>query len=103
MSAAEPAGFPDSRSTRLLARTMGFQPVVELSELEKEYDYTIEFDDQSEYVHLYFANVIDFENPSYVRFDPMYEVGKDIERKVEGETVLIPYEKVLRIVKRKPD
>ena len=77
--------------------------MTELSELEKDYDYTIEFDDESDYVHYYFANVIDFENPSYVRFDPLYEVGRDIERAVEGETVLIPYEKVLRIVKRKPD
>jgi hypothetical protein len=77
--------------------------VVELSELEKEYDYTIEYDDGSEYIHMYFANVIDVENPSYVRFDPAYEVGEDIERKVEGETVVIPYGKLLRIVKRKPE
>jgi hypothetical protein len=77
--------------------------VAELSELEEEYEYTIEFDDQSEYAHFYFANIIDFENPSYVRFDPTYEVGKDVERKVEGETVMLPYAKILRIVKRKPD
>jgi hypothetical protein len=76
--------------------------MVELSELEKEYEYTIEFDDQSEYIHFYFADIIDFESPAYIRFDPTYEVGKDVERKVEGETVMIPYEKVLRIVKRKP-
>jgi len=77
--------------------------VVELSELEKEYDYTIEFDDQSEYVHYYFANVVDFENPSFVKFDPGYEVGNEVDRRVEGETVVIPYDKILRIVKRKPD
>lgn len=76
--------------------------MTELAELEREYEYTIEFDDQSEYVHFYFANIIDFGNPAYVRFDPTYEVGKDIERTVEGETVMLPYDKVLRIVKRKP-
>jgi len=77
--------------------------VTELSELEKEYDYTIEFDDQSDYVHYYFANVIDFENPSFVKFDPLYECGQDVNRKLEGMTVMLPYEKILRIVKRKPE
>lgn len=77
--------------------------MTELSELEKEYDYTIEFDDQSDYVHYYFANVIDFENPSFVKFDPLYEWGQDVDRKLEGMTVMLPYEKILRIVKRKPE
>ena len=77
--------------------------MVELSELEKEYDYTIEFDDGSAFVHMYFANVIDFENPSVVRFDPVYEWGQEVDREVEGETVVIPYLRIIRIVKRKPD
>ncbi len=77
--------------------------MVDLAALEEEYPYTIEFDDGSEYVHLYFADVIDIENPSFVRFDPRYELGKEIEREVKGETVLIPYGNVIRIVKRNPD
>lgn len=77
--------------------------MVDIADLEKEYEYTIEFDDASEYVHLYFAHIVDFENPAYIRFDPMYELGKDVDRKVEGETVMIPYSKLLRIIKRKPD
>jgi hypothetical protein len=78
--------------------------MVEISELEEEYEYTIEIDEGSEYVHLYFANVVDFQSPSVVRFDPTYEVGNATERKLENQTMIIPYDKVIRIVKRKePD
>ena len=77
--------------------------MVEVADLENEYDYTVEFDDGTEYAHLYFANIVDMDNPSYVRFDPLYELGKDVERQVVGETVMIPYSKVLKITKRKPD
>ncbi len=78
--------------------------MVEIAELENEYEYTIEIDDGEEYVHLYFADVIDIENPSFVRFDPTYELAKDVERKVTGETVLVPYSRVIRVIKRKePD
>jgi len=77
--------------------------MAELSELEKEYDYTIEIDDGSEFVHMYFANVVDFENPSYIRFDPVYEWSNEVDREVEGETVVIPYLRILKIVKRKPE
>ena len=77
--------------------------MAEIAELEKEYEYTVEFDDGSEFVHLYFAHVIDFESPSYVRFDPLYEMGKEVDGKVNGQTVMIPYDKVLRIIKRNPD
>ena len=76
--------------------------MAEVEELEKQYEYTIEFDDGTEYVHLYFADIVDFENQAYVRFDPTYELSNEIERKVEGENVIIPYGKVIRIVKRKP-
>ena len=78
--------------------------MADLAELEKNYEYTIEFDDGTEYVHLYFAKVVDLESPSILRFDPQYELGKDVEREVTGETVMIPYDKVIRIIKRKePD
>ncbi len=77
--------------------------MVEIAELEKEFEYTVEFDDGTEFVHLYFTNVIDIENPSFVRFDPLYELGKDVERNVSGETVIVPYSKLMRIVKRKPE
>ncbi len=74
--------------------------MVEISDLEKDYEYTIEFDDGTEFVHLYFAQVIDIENTSFVRFAPLYELGKGVERKITGETVIIPYSKLIRIVKR---
>ncbi len=74
--------------------------MVEISDLEKDYEYTIEFDDGTEFVHLYFAQVIDIENTSFVRFAPLYELGKGVERKIAGETVIIPYSKLIRIVKR---
>ncbi len=74
--------------------------MVEISDLEKDFAYTIEFDDGTEFVHLYFAQVIDIENTSFVRFEPLYELGKDVERKISGETVIIPYSKLIRIVKR---
>ena len=76
--------------------------MVELAALEEEYEYTIEFDDGSEYVHLYFADVIDIESPAFLRFDPKFELGKEIEREVSGETVMIPYGNVIRLIKRKP-
>jgi hypothetical protein len=77
--------------------------MVEMSELEEKYEYTVEFDDGSEFVHLYFTDVVDIENTSFIRFDPLFEMGKDIERKVSGETVMIPYSRVLRVIKRKPE
>ncbi len=77
--------------------------MTEMAELEKEYEYTIEFDDGTEFVHLYFANVIDIESPSFLRFDPTYELSNQVERKVGGETVLVPYARVIRVIKRKPD
>ncbi len=78
--------------------------MVEIADLEKEYEYTIEIDDGTEYVHLYFANVIDTENPSFLRFDPVYELGNEVERPVNGETLTIPYARIIKVVKRKePD
>jgi hypothetical protein len=78
--------------------------MVEIPALEAKYGYTIEYDDGTEYVHLYFADIITLENPSFIRFDPLYEVSKELERDVSGVTVLLPYSRVIRIVKRKePD
>lgn len=78
--------------------------MADLAELEKEYEYTIEFDDGSEFVHLYFANVIDLEGPSFVRFDPLYELGNEVDRAVTDTTVIIPFSKIFRVIKRKePD
>lgn len=77
--------------------------MAEIAELEEKYDYTIEYDDGSEYIHIYFADIIDFESSSYVRFDPLYELGEKVDRKVERQTVMIPYARVLRIIKRKPE
>ena len=78
--------------------------MAELEELEREFEYTVEFDDGTENVHLYFTNKLDIENPAFVRFDPLHERGEGIDREVGGVTVIIPYIRVLRITKRKePD
>lgn len=76
--------------------------VVEQSELEKMYEYTIEFDDGTEYVHLYFAKIINYEKEAFVRFDPLYEMTNDVDREVSGETIFLPFDRVIRIIKRKP-
>lgn len=78
--------------------------MAERQELERQFEYTIEFDDGTDDVHLYFTNKLDIENPAFVRFDPLYELGNVIDREVGGLTVIIPYIRVLRIIKRKePD
>ena len=78
--------------------------MAERDELERQFEYTIEFDDGTENVHLYFANKLDTENPAFVRFDPLYELGEGVDRGVDGVTAINPYIRVLRISKRKePD
>jgi hypothetical protein len=78
--------------------------VSEIEDLAKGYSYMIEYDDGTEFVHLYFTNGLDMDNPSFLRFDPLYELGKGVERKVVDESVIIPYARVIRIVKRlEPD
>jgi hypothetical protein len=76
--------------------------MVEQSELENMYEYTIEFDDGTEFVHLYFAKIINFEKEAFVRFDPLYELSNDVEKEVTGETIFLPFSRVIRIIKRKP-
>ena len=75
--------------------------MAERDELERQFEYSIEFDDGTENVHLYFANMLDTEIQAFVRFDPLHELGEGIDREVEGVTVIIPYIRVLRITKRK--
>ncbi len=93
----------DVEITKLLASSRGTETMAEMAELEKEFEYTIEIDDGTEYVHLYFADVIDIESPSFLRFDPTYELSHEIERKVTGEAVLVPYSRIIRVIKRKPE
>lgn len=76
--------------------------MVDQAELEKLYEYTIEFDDGTEFVHLYFAKIINFEKEAFVRFDPVYELSNDLDREVDGETIFLPFNRVIRIIKRKP-
>ncbi len=95
-------GFVEPESIKLIAPRVSVRNMAELVELEKEYEYTIEFDDGTEFVHLYFTNIIDMEGPSFVRFDPLYELSNEVERKISDENVIIPYDKIIRIVKRKP-
>jgi len=75
--------------------------MAERSTLQQEFGYEIEFDDGTEYSHFYYANVIDTENPSYLRFDPLYELSHDIDTTLDQLTVMIPYIRIVRILKRK--
>jgi len=75
--------------------------MAERSTLQQEFGYEIEFDDGTEYSHFYYANVIDTENPSYLRFDPLYELSHDLDTALDQQTVMIPYIRIVRILKRK--
>ena len=75
--------------------------MAERSTLQQEFGYEIEFDDGTDYSHFYYANIIDTENPSYVRFDPLYELGHDTDAPLSQQTVMIPYIRIVRILKRK--
>jgi len=75
--------------------------MAERSTLQQEFGYEIEFDDGTDYSHFYYANIIDTENPSYLRFDPLYELGNEIDTALDQQTVMIPYIRIVRILKRK--
>ena len=75
--------------------------MVERSALLDEYGYEIEIDDGTDYLHFYYTNIIDTENPNLLRFDPLYELGHDIDRKLSGQTVMIPYVRVMKVSKKK--
>ncbi len=84
----------------LLARLPPPLHMVDKTELEREYEYTVETDDGTSHVHLYYAKSIDTDNPSCLKFNPVYESGDGVERKVESETMLVPYIRVIRVIKR---
>jgi hypothetical protein len=75
--------------------------MVERSTLQEEYAYEIEFDDGTDYLHYYYTNKIDTDNPSFLRFDPLYELGQDIDQAVSGQALLLPYFRIVKIIKRK--
>jgi len=75
--------------------------MAERSTLQQEFSYEVEFDDGTDYSHYYYANVIDTENPSFLRFDPLYELGHDVDGAIGQTTVMIPYIRIVRIIKRK--
>jgi len=75
--------------------------MAERSALRKEFSYEIEIDDGTDYSHYYYANVVDTENPAFLRFDPLYELGQDVDGPLDQQTVMIPYIRVVRVIKRK--
>ena len=77
--------------------------MTERSTLQQEFGYEIEFDDGTDFSHFYYANIIDTEHPSFLRFDPLYELGNDIDEARDQQTVMIPYIRVVKIIKRKED
>jgi len=75
--------------------------MAERGALQQEYAYEIELDDGTDYVHYYYTNKIDSDNPSLLRFDPLYELAHEIDNAVSGQTLLLPYFRVVKIIKRK--
>jgi hypothetical protein len=75
--------------------------MAERSTLQQKYAYEIEIDDGTDYLHFYYTNNIDTENPSFLRFDPLYELGHEIEGALSGQTVMIPYVRVMKVIKQK--
>ena len=71
------------------------------SALQHEYAYEIEFDDGTDFSHFYYANLVDADNPSFLRFDPLYELGHDIDTAITERTVMIPYIRVVKVLKKK--
>ena len=75
--------------------------MAERSTLQQEFSYEVEFDDGTDYLHYYYANKVDTDNPSFLRFDPLYELGQDIDHAVSGQTLLLPYFRIVKIIKRR--
>jgi uncharacterized protein (UPF0248 family) len=75
--------------------------MVERSTLQEEYAYEIEIDDGTDYLHYYYTNKMDTDNPSFLRFDPLYELGEEIDHAVSGQTLMIPYFRIVKIIKRR--
>jgi len=92
---------PKAQGTSLLAGGSVSLNMVERGTLQEEYVYEIEFDDGTDYSHYYYTNKIDTENPSLLRFDPLYELGQDIDHSLSRQTLMLPYIRVVKIIKRK--
>ena len=75
--------------------------MAERSTLQQEYAYEIEFDDGTDFSHFYYANLVDSDNPSFLKFDPLYELGHDIDTVLSEKTVMIPYIRVVKVTKKK--
>ena len=75
--------------------------MVERSTLQDRYEYEIEIDDGTDYLHFYYTNSIDTGNPSLLRFDPLYELGHDIDRELSTQTLMVPYLRVMKVSKKK--
>ena len=75
--------------------------MAERTALQEEYSYEIEYDDGTDYAHYFYANKIDSDNPSLLRFDPLYELGHEIDHAVSGQTLLLPYFRIVKVIKRK--
>jgi len=77
--------------------------MVERGALQAEYAYEIEIDDGTDYSHFYYANLIDTDNPGFLRFDPLFELGHEVERAVNEETLMVPYFRIVKVVKHKEE
>jgi hypothetical protein len=74
------------------------------NELGIKYQYEIEYDDGSGKNHFYYADSIDTDHPAFVMFKPLYEVDKEGEGEIENLTVMVPYSRVVEILRRRrPD
>jgi hypothetical protein len=74
--------------------------MAERSALQEEYAYEVEIDDGTDYLHYFYTNKIDTDNPSFLRFEPLYELGHEIDHAVSGQTMMLPYFRVVKIIKR---
>jgi hypothetical protein len=75
--------------------------MAERTALQEEYAYEVEIDDGTDYAHYFYTNKLDSDNPSFLRFDPLYELAHEIDQAVSGQTLLLPYFRVVKIIKRK--
>ena len=74
--------------------------MVDKKELRKKFEYEIDLDDDPNYIHIYYANsVADKVNPNVIQFDPLYEISHEWKGEVKGDTVIVPYSKVSRIIR----
>jgi len=83
---------------------IAIQIMVEVEDSEVDYQYQIQADDGTEEPRFYYANSIDTDHEAFVKFDPQFEVDKEGKGEVENQTVIIPYARIISIVRqRKPD